>query len=770
MSNQVTVVRVHNPFCPSKDRQVEQLDTGFSIQDWINDHTEVLSYPVICIVNGEPILRDRWSTLFSSDGDIIVFLRIPEGGGGGGGEGGGGGKNPLLATIGLALMVVGTIFTSGILSAVIVGAGTILTVMGAGLLGIPAIPSTDQANQLAAPSPTYTLSAQGNTARIGKPIPVIYGNHLIYPDFAAQPYYEFIDNKQFLYHIMVIGQGEYDLDKVRIEDSSIDGFSEITWEKIEPAGAITLFDHNVVTSLEVSGQQLKGANLGGDWIGPFIVNPSNTTANKIAIDVSLDGGLYEINAGILENESISFRIEARKVDNQGAPTGSWITLSSETITDNTRTAIRKTYKYTLATPGRYEVRVKRTSDESSQNQIVDTIKWIGAKAYLSDVIDYGNITMLAVKMLATDNLSGTSSRKVNCIVTRKLPVWHPTSGWSSTSTGTSSMVWAITDMLKSSYGGKITDDKIDLVGLYNLDAILSSRGDYFNAVFDRKMTLWEALKLACRVGRSAGILQGGVFRIIRDRAQTIPVAMFSTRNTIKGSFVVKYDMASEDTVDGVTVEFLNKETWRPDEVSSDDQGNAPTNPAKIKIFGCTNKAHALREAKYLARNNSYRRTIIQLSTELEGYIPTFGDLVTVSHDMPNWGLSGDVIGVGNDGTITVSEKIEFKTGLTYNIAFRTKTGSIYGPFEVETGGNIHKIILTGIWTSTHSPDGDFTTMTDSDGNIIRLYYGTQEERTQFSFGVTDKWCKYGVIKSISPKGESKVELTILAEDSRVHTD
>ena len=57
-------------------------------------------------------------------------------------------------------------------------------------------------------SPTYSLQAQGNQARLGNPIPVIYGRHLIYPDFASQPYYKYIDNEQFVYQLHCLGQGD----------------------------------------------------------------------------------------------------------------------------------------------------------------------------------------------------------------------------------------------------------------------------------------------------------------------------------------------------------------------------------------------------------------------------------------------------------------------------------------------------------------------------------------------------------------------------------
>jgi hypothetical protein len=56
--------------------------------------------------------------------------------------------------------------------------------------------------------------------------------------------------------------------------------------------------------------------------------------------------------------------------------------------------------------------------------------------------------MLAMKMRATDNLSQRSSRMVNCVVTRKLSVWHPDTGWSAVQP-TRSVAWAMADILKA---------------------------------------------------------------------------------------------------------------------------------------------------------------------------------------------------------------------------------------------------------------------------------------------------------------------------------
>lgn len=53
--------------------------------------------------------------------------------------------------------------------------------------------------------------------------------------------------------------GEYAIEAIRIEDTPVANFAEIDYEVIAPGGAITKFPTNVVSSVEVSGQELAGS-------------------------------------------------------------------------------------------------------------------------------------------------------------------------------------------------------------------------------------------------------------------------------------------------------------------------------------------------------------------------------------------------------------------------------------------------------------------------------------------------------------------------------
>lgn len=591
-------------------------------------------------------------------------------------------------------------------------------------------------------SPTYSLQDQGNQARLGNPIPVIYGRHLIYPDFASQPYYKYANNEQFVYQLHCLGQGEYNVEQIRIEDTPISSFEEITYQIIPPGGKNTLFEEDVVTSNEVAGQEL----LKDTICGPFVLNPTESVINKIEIDVAFQRGCYYANDnGTMANKTIQWRIDARRIDDEDNALGDWVTLGTESITSNNHNAMYKTYTYSVTT-GRYEVRATRLDAKDTSSRVGHEIRWGSAKGYIVSDKDYGNVTLLAITMRATDNLSRRSLRMVNCTVTKKLPTWSPTSGWSSP-VATRSVAWVLADILRASYGAGLADKSIDLQALYNLDQTWNSRGDTFNGVFDSKLTVYEALSRTARVGRAIPFIQGGIVRFVRDEPKNIPIALFGPRNIVKNSLSIQYVMPSEDTADSVCVQYFSEKTWKTSEIVGSFEGSSSDKTATVELFGCTNKDQALREATYMALANRYRRRIVNFTTELEGLVPSYGDLIAITHDMAKWGQGGEVI-EQNGLTLSLSEQVKFEDGQTHYLALRKKNGSLSGPYVVTAGSLPTEVILS------EEPDIDILTATDA-------------ERTHFAFGTADKWSVLARVTGIHPRS-TKLEITAVIEDSRVH--
>lgn len=752
-AEQSAVVLLRNPFQPGQ-REVMVAHPTQTIRQWLGSQgIAEFDQPTVCIKNGAPVLRADWAVT-PIDG-VVIFITLPQGGGGGGG-----GKSPLRTVLMIAVMVVATVY-GGPLGASLGFSGNLATAVGSAIimtagsalvsalvpLPTPNMPSfAGSGGSLAQPSPTYSLQGQGNYARLAQPIPVVYGRHLVYPDLAATPYGEYQGNEQFLHQLHCIGLGEYDIEQIRIEDTPIASFEEVTYQIVPPGSPVTLFNPDVVTAPEVAGQEL----LAGTWTGGFAINPADSEVTYIGIDILLPRGLYYANdAGGLDSRSASWKVEARAIDAEGDPLNDWFTLGSESLTAATTTPQRRTYLYPVAA-GRYEVRATRLDGKDTNSRAGHEVRWGEARGYLASSMTFpDNLTLLAIRMRATDNLSQRSSRLINCIVTRKLPVWSADSGWSSAQP-TRSIAWAFADILRASYGAKLPDTRIDLAALAQLDQVWAGRGDQFDGVFDQQVTVWEALTRVARCGRAVPFLQGGIVRLVRDEARLLPVALFSPRNIVKNSLKIQYVMPGEETADAVTVEFFSSRTWKPDEVTVSLPGSSSTNPAKLRLFGCTTESHAVREGLYLAAANRYRRRIITLRTELEGLIPTYGDLIAIAHDMPSWGAGGEIVAWDADThTATLSEPVAFVDGQEHVMALRRRDGGVSGPHAVTPGGDAQQVVFAVL------PD-------------IPIETGLSAERTHFAFGIAEQWSLLARVIAVRPRGE-QVEITCVAEHPAVHS-
>lgn len=738
---------LHNPLNPSLSREVIEI----YCEREIKDIAPITDRAFICLLNGEPLLRADWNYK-TKNGDEIAFVVLP--------AGGGSGSNPLKTILMIAVMAF-----AGPLAAGLPGAGTTLFgeitlgslyKAGIGLLGsmlvnaiipTPKPPSAQQAARLAAASPTYSLNAQGNIARIEEPIPVQYGRMISYPDFAAQPYTEYAGNDQYLYQLLCIGLGEYEVEKIRIEDTDISSFEEIDYEIIAPGEAITLFPANVETSGEVSGQEL----VKDSYVGPFVANGSLTVANTIGIDLVATRGIYYANdSGGLSQVSITVKIEAREIDEFGSPVGSWVIIGTETITGATTTPQRRSYRYSVAA-GRYEVQATRLDVKETDSRYGHEIVWASLRAYLPETRTWDNVTLIAMRMRATNNLSGQASRKINVISTRKLNTWNPTSGWSASKAATRSIAWAFVDSAKASYGAELDDSRIDLSSLYSLDQTWLARGDTFDGRFDNLLTCWEAMTKILQAGRATPYLQGGILRAARDQASSIPVCFFTPRNILRGSLSIEYLTPSSDTADSIEVTYFDEDYWTSRRVVSTISGGTSNNPAKVELFGVVNRAQAHREGLYHSAANKYRRKIISFQTELEGMIPSFGDLIAISHDLPQWGQSGQVLS-WDEGTLTLtlSEPVEFTPAQTHYVGLRARNGSVSGPYIATEGVDEYHIVIDQI------PD-------------ITPYVGGSEEKTYFAFGYGETWRQLAIVVSVKPRDELVVGIECINEDLSVHT-
>ncbi len=612
--------------------------------------------------------------------------------------------------------------------------------------------------------PTYDLTGQANKVKLNQPVEVPYGKCRIWPSVAAKTYNKYVNNDQWQYSLYNYGNGRYQTHSVQIEDTPIENFQDVQHEIYPPGTQVTLFPDNVVTSVEVGAIELFGPNEGSytGESGPYVANPTATRSNHLEVDVVLPNGLYLANnLGQLVTQNITASFEYREVNDSGVPVGSWHTLANFDKTLQTNTPQRFTLEADVPS-GRYEVRGVRTSDKNESAQAGNTLTWVALRAFLPSTKDYGNVTLIAVKARASNNLNSNASARLNVFATRMLRTWTGTA-WTE-EVPTRSLVWAFCDVFQNTdYGGRIEDELMRLNELKAFDDYYESKGIYFDFIFDQRSTVWECASTIARVGRAIPLPVGNQITMVRDMPKTVPTSLFGRPNIVAGSFSHDITLAMPGDYDGVEVTFTNPDTWKQETVKclvedaefGDDLG---TYCEPITLAGQTNRTLAWREGMYIRRQRRYGREVVKFKADQDGDFPIFADKIGVSYDVPEWGTSGlvtEAVAVG-DGTyrLQLSEDLVFTVG-SYCIGFKTRKGGVSGPFVVTAGSSPSEVIV-----------GSPVNVGGAAFSLGDFYFDEIHLVPVFHFGVVTDWTAMCTVRGVDPDSGGQVAIECLLYDER----
>lgn len=761
----LTVSDIYNPFeFRARPENVWKAPDGLSVRGLrrLKESNFVeFDFPTICHVNGQPWKRDKWDERLP-DGAHVIFTRIP--------------GDPVTLTIITLVTVIVAVVVVLLYKPKkpkLVKPQEPHLVGAFGGAAVHTAASHDQQNG----DPVYSLSGERNASRLNNVIECAYGRNRIFPAYAAQPYNVYAGNNQYQYSLHCLGHGWFEVEEMRYEDTPLSSFPDIEYEIVDPGEKFELFADNVITSAEVSNQELFASNEPEytGWTTPFVTNPPFTKTDRLEVDLALPSGLYAINTttGAMLALSVSVAFQYQELNDLGEPLGSWKPMSFRKveIVPKTTGPFKKTQystktfdffdislatatpqRYTLSAPvppGRYQVKAMRRNAKNRSLQAADVVRWETLRAFLPSVHDYGDVTLIALKTRATNNLNNNAAAKFNVIATRKLPMWTPSGGWSAPQK-TRSLVWAFCDVFRATYGGRLSHEFLDMEELAALNAEFEAERRFFDYIFDQKSTVWEAARAIARVGRGIPVLQGSRVTIVRDVPQTFAKAVFNPYNMIANSFTWNIRLNSITAYDGLEVEYVDSETWKLETVLCLLEDDAGDYPEPLRLTGCTDRQRAYQEGLYARSLQKYGKEIIRFDTGLEGYLPRYGDLVLVSHDVPRWGQGGFVDSI--DGTeLTLSDPVEFAEGVVHKIVLRKKDGSAFGPVTVTAGATSFKVL-------TASPvDPSF------------YYFDDTHERPLFLFGKENLASRECLVVGITPKSKDVVSLECIPYDERVYS-
>lgn len=738
-----------------------------------------------------PIMRKDWDFPLAQTDSVIFVPQLQ----------GGGGKNPLSALLSIALVAIapwaaGAIGGAlGISTGIIAGSLTGITMAGRLILGgvllggsaliqsLAPMPKPQLggfgASDLKQASPTYNLQAQGNTARIGSPWRRVYGRNTVFGDFAEQPYSFYSGNEHILTQVLIIGIGKHTIYDTRVGLSAVGSYgknvaynyvyygaggTELLASNGNPflnpptpqgmppiaANGNLLYPMSILRSEEVSGQELLAPNEADySWVGEFVLAPRGYETGIVEVD--LEGLMYYANDdGSLAPKAITVELQYREIGlNDDAVIGAWTYPAqnpTQTFIAATSQPQRYTVRWSIGVAGkRYQVRMKRTDIKDERTRVGHVIKWTGLKTLSSKDTDLSGMTALIIQMRATDQLSAQSNRKISSDVCGWANVYE-SGAW--VYRADRNPIWAAMDILRASYGAKLTDAQIDIATAQAIALQANRQGEDFDFIAESSQPTGEALTRCLEVCRTIWYQRAGKIRFNRDEDKPSYALAIHDGNTIANSVSLKYVTATDDMTDGVEAEYWDNATvdWQVTAVQSPYPN--PQRPAKIRLEGVTSRSQAEGLAMYKARNNALRRVFLTSSHEMDGFLPAPGSKVAIALSRCRWGQQGAIDRV--DGlTVTLNTDMQWTDGAQHLAAFTTETGSLSTTVPVTRGATDAEIVLS------YLPSAELRTLED---NVP----------TQVIFGVQNgAITRDGFVISASPRDRHTVELVTVLEASDV---
>lgn len=665
----------------------ERPEPGETLAAFLERLSVDTSGAVVVAVDERIVAREQWQRI-TPQADTLISVRAAVAGGG---------DSNVLAVVALIAVAVAAPYIAGAAYGAATS-GTALTMAQAGVwaagtttgaiataavtvagsmlvnkLFAPPKPSLGRGLSSAAASPTYSISGGQNRARAYEPIALTLGTHRLFFDLAGRPYATYEGEDQYLYQIFCLGLvgpfGAMQVTDLRIGDTPIGNYSDVT--VAESVGSLpALWPANVDTTAGGEVTTAAGA----------ITRTSSTDTIRLEVDITAVA--FHVGNSGYESRSLSFRVEYRP-----AAGGSWTTLIDTSISSSTPTPVRKTYGASVAS-GQYEVRVTKLSSDVTSDRDSNALGFAALKSYQADDGYYEGQQFLAIKVKASGQINGVIDQ-LNAIVKT------PTAAGVYSSNPADLFVHFATGHADTGgrplWGAQLAAGALDAAAIDAWRSFCTTKGLTCNLVIDSQRSVWDVLEAIARCGRASPSWHSGKLATVWDADGQPVVATYSMGNIRRGTFGVEYQ--AEETVEEVVLHYIDAANdYESDTVRALAPGvTSPSKSATIELWGCTNQAMAVKECYLALAENLYRTRLVSWETDMEGLVVTRGDVVSLSHDLTQWGTSGRLV-AGTTTTLTLDREITLDPGGTW-IGVTDPEGTQYILRVNATGGPTDTLTL-----------------------------------------------------------------------------
>jgi hypothetical protein len=437
---------------------------------------------------------------------------------------------------------------------------------------------------------------------------------------------------------------------------------------------------------------------GDKWVGPFILEASTRTrvwANFVALN-----GLYKDNGSDQNAVRIYVEIEVTPIDENNNPTGAAQTFQTSLLGSAYNKESRGvTLKAATAVAGRCRVRARRVtpSDLAFEGQVVDEVKWRDLYA-ISPMTNanFGNVTVVRGQSYATAGALALKERKLNMLVTRKIPTRVSGSTFTTELYATNDAAEIISAICLDTHIGNRQIAEIDFDAIYNAIGEVktyfgNNKAAEFCYTFDSdNLSFEETVKAVADAVFCTAYRRGNIIKLSFEQETQDSTLLFNHRNKLPGSETRTVRFGNQDNFDGVSFEYIDPEDdaqvtyYIPEDRSA-------VNPKEFESLGIRNRLQAYFHAWRMWNKIRYQNVITEFTATQEADLLVRNDRILVADNTRPDTQDGEVLSQ-NVLQLTLSQNVDMTKYAEYTIFLQLSDGTIES-IAVTPGATARQVVL-----------------------------------------------------------------------------
>jgi len=437
------------------------------------------------------------------------------------------------------------------------------------------------------------------------------------------------------------------------------------------------------------------------WIGWFTVESVQPITRVIANIIALNG-MYKDNGRQQYRRDVVYRFEAQRVDSNGAPYGPVLAFERE-IRGSAVTKVVRADTLDVELVGepskRWQMRARRltNSDTDFEGSVVDEIQW--RDLYACSAVDkahFGDMTTVQSVTFATDGALAVKERKLNLLVTRKLPRRVSGAAFTTELYPTTDVAEIVLAVCLDPLIGNRAPAEVDFDNIYSTAAEIREYFGLdvaqFNYTIDSdNLSFEETLDMIAQAVFCRAYRRGSVIKLFFERASDDASLLFNHRNKLPGSETRTEGSAMEN--DGIEYPWID-----PDDDSQVTiylpEDRSAVNPKRYDSVGVRVREQAYIHAHRAWNKLQYQDVVTEFDALPEANLLAVSERIRVADNTRARGSDGEIVGVVDDDgrLVALSQPFDWKPGTTYRIFLQSSDATVEA-MAVQSGGSPRLALL-----------------------------------------------------------------------------